>query len=102
MPRSISCLLVTGGLVFAALTGLVAQGPPPGPDMTIDAATRTAVIDGALKALNDFYVFPDLAAKMGSAVRERQQRHEYDTISSAQKLAEMLTAQLQEVSHDKH
>jgi hypothetical protein len=31
---------------------LLAQGPPPGPDMTIDAAVRTEVIENALKALN--------------------------------------------------
>ena len=82
---------------------LLAQGPGgPGPDMTIDAATRAAVIDGALKALNDTYVFPDVAKKMESAIRERQQRKEYDSITSAREFAEKLTSHLQDVSHDKH
>src|SRR5262249_18538830 len=70
--------------------------------MTIDAATRTAVIDGALKALNDYYVFPDVAAKMAAAITARQQRHEYDAITSARTLAETLTTHLREVSQDKH
>ena len=43
----------------------------------MDTATRTAVIDGALRELHDYYVLPELAAKMWqAAIRERQQRHE--------------------------
>jgi hypothetical protein len=103
MSTSTSRLFVRGCvLVVVASIGLLAQGPPPGPDMTIDAGTRAAVIEGALKALDEFYVFPDLAAKMGQAIRERQQRHEYDAIASAQEFAETVTTHLREVSHDKH
>jgi hypothetical protein len=81
---------------------LHAQGPPMGPDMTIDAKMRAEVIDGALKALNDNYVFPDVAKKMEQAIREREQRKEYDSITSARKLAETLADNLRTVSHDKH
>jgi hypothetical protein len=79
-----------------------AQGPGSQPDMTIDAATRSAVVEGALKNLNDFYVFPETAKKMEQAIRERAQKKEYDQITSAKTLADTLTAHLQEVSHDKH
>ena len=81
---------------------LAAQGPPPGPDMTIDAATVTTVVDGIVTNLTDFYVFPDMAGKMTSAIRARQQQHEYDAITSARALAETLTSHLREVSQDKH
>jgi hypothetical protein len=37
---------------------------PEQPDLTIDAATRTQVIDTILKRLNESYVFPDIAKKM--------------------------------------
>jgi len=57
-----------------------AQNPPPQADLAIDAAARAEVIDGALKALNDGYVFPDVAARMEQAIRARQQRK--DTIRS--------------------
>jgi hypothetical protein len=91
-------------LVLSLLIGgiLLAQGPPPGPDMTVDGAMRAEVIDGALKALNDNYVFPEVAKKMEQAIRERQQRHEYDSITSARKFAQTLMDNLQDVSHDKH
>ena len=55
---------------------VMTQGPQEQPDMTIDAATRSAVIEGALKRLSDFYVFPETAKKMEQAVRERVARKE--------------------------
>lgn len=80
----------------------MAQGPNNQQDLAIDAAARTAVIEGAIKHINDYYVFPETAKKMEQAIRERAQKKEYDQITSAKKLADTLTANLQEVSHDKH
>jgi len=71
----------TCALVLLMTIRLLVQSPVPDPDVALDAATRVAVIEGALKALNDVYVFPAVAAKMVQAVRDRQQRHEYDSIS---------------------
>jgi CubicO group peptidase (beta-lactamase class C family) len=73
-----------------------------GADMTLDATTRAAVIEGALKNLNDAYVFPEVAKKMEQAVRERLARKEYDAVSSPAQLVSLLTAHLREVSKDKH
>ena len=81
---------------------VVAQGPQEQPDMTIDAATRSAVIEDALKKLNDYYVFPETAKKMEQAVRDRVARKEYEQITSAKTLATTLQSHLQEVSRDKH
>ena len=81
---------------------LIAQAPPDQPDLTIDAAARSAVIEAALKKLNDNYVFPDIAKKMEQAVRGRIASKEYDQITSARLLATTLQSHLQDVSHDKH
>jgi len=81
---------------------LAAQGPQNQADLTIDAATRSAVIEGAIKRLNDSYVFPETAKKMEQAIRERLTRKEYDQITNAQTLATTLQKDLQEVSQDKH
>src|SRR5262245_40627190 len=69
---------------------------------TFTAEQRMEVLNGALKRLNDFYIFPDKAREMEKAIRARQEKKEYDGISSAQTFAETLTKHLQEVSHDKH
>ena len=78
------------------------QGPPEQPDMTVDAAARKEVVENLLKRLGDAYVFPDTAAKIERAVRERLDQGGYDKLTSARQFAEKLTADVQEVSRDKH
>ena len=80
----------------------VAVAQPEQPDLTIDAATRTQVIDAILKRLNDSYVFPDVAKKMEQSIRERVDKKEYDQITSAKEFATTLTKDLQAISKDKH
>src|SRR5678815_184263 len=100
----------TSGVIFrlaivcalALSCAVVSFAQPEQPDLTIDAATRTQVIDGILKRLNDSYVFPDVAKKMEQSIRERAGKKEYDQITSAKEFATKLTDDLQAVSHDKH
>ena len=80
---------------------------PPGTkaadlNFKIDAATRAKVIDGAVAALNDTYVFPETAKKMEDAVRAHQQKGDYDAISDGDDFAKRLTDDFQAISHDKH
>ena len=88
--------------VLAATLALRAQIPASAPTAALDAATRAAVIDGVLGALNDSYVFPDIAKKMEAAIRARQQRKEYDAITSGREFAQLLTEHLRGVSRDLH
>src|SRR5215217_4023071 len=88
--------------VLALSVASVAVAQPEQPDLTIDAATRTQVVDGILKRLNDSYVFPETAKKMEQTIRERVAKKEYDQITSAKLLATTLTNDLQAVSNDKH
>lgn len=80
---------------------------PPGTKVSdlsfkIDAATRTRVIDGAIAQLNEFYVFPETAKKMGDLVKSKQKKGDYDSVIDGDAFARMLTQNFQEVSHDKH
>jgi hypothetical protein len=87
---------------FVVLPSVHGQGAQQQPDMTIDAATRNAVVDVLLKELSDSYVFAETAKKMESDIRTRLAAKEYDNIASAREFAAKLTADLQSVSHDKH
>ena len=91
-------------LICALMLSLsaLAYAQPEQPDLTIDAATRTQVIDTILKRLNDSYVFPDTAKKMEESIRDRVTKKEYDQITSAKQFAMTLTNDLQAVSKDKH
>ena len=91
----------------AGVVSFVLRGLPPGTseadlNFKIDAATRTRVIDGAIANLNESYVFPETAKKMEEAVRARQKKGEYDSITDGDSFAKMLTDNFREVSHDKH
>ena len=99
--RLLSIVLLASAFVMLPMPGAAQQGPPP-PDMTIDAATRSAVIDSLIKELNDSYVFPEIAKKMEADLRSRQSSKEYDSVTSARGFAEKLTADVQSVSKDKH
>ena len=102
---TIAATLAAFAVLFCSAPGGAAQPQQPGPqppDLTIDAATRKAVIDSALKRLNDAYVFPEVAQSMEKAVRERAARGEYDQMTSARAFADALTEHLQAVSKDKH
>jgi retinol-binding protein 3 len=78
---------------------------PPGAafiGFEIDAADRERVIAGSIARLNESYVFPEMAKKMEQALRRHQKRGEYDAVTDGDKFADLLTAHLREVSHDKH
>lgn len=68
----------------------------------LEPAERNAVIDTLVEKVNDYYVFPDVAKKMTDAIRQRQRHHDYDTVSSREVLAKLLTADLYAISKDGH
>ena len=91
----------------AQVAGFGVRAVPPGTKLSdlnykIDAATRTRVIDGAIAQLNEFYVFAETAKKMADAVKAKQKKGDYDSITDGDAFAKMLTDNFQEVSHDKH
>lgn len=71
-------------------------------DMTIAAHARERLIDQLVKTLNTNYVFPDKAKQMEKALRTRQASGAYKDISSARKLAEVLTTDLRAINNDQH
>ena len=88
-------------LLSAAVALPLAAQPNPA-DFTIDAAERKEAIEGTIARLNEAYVFPEVAAKMEKAVRERMAKGEYDRITSGKELATKLTDDFRAVSNDKH
>ena len=87
-------------LVAGTLIGDQAHGQ--GVDRAIDGPERAAVIDGVVEKILKIYVYPDVARQMERAIRDRQARKEYDTISSGQELARVLTRHLRDVCKDHH
>ena len=90
---------VSVAVVLSAVAIIAADAKSDG---SVDARARSEVIDYVLNGLNRSYVFPEVAAKMSDAVRERVAKGEYDAITGAREFADKLTADLQAISRDKH
>jgi hypothetical protein len=100
MKLSLLALLLTA-FVLDPLDGRAQQGVKQ-PDMPVDSATKSQVIEAVLKELNDRYVFPDTAKQMETNIRQRIGNKEYETITNSEDFAKKLTEDLQSVSRDKH
>jgi retinol-binding protein 3 len=78
---------------------------PPGVEpvnVVLDGELRKKTIDGVASAITDYYVDPGLATKMSDAIQSHARSGEYDRLSDGTALAEKLTSDLRDVSHDKH
>lgn len=97
-------LLTLLGLVALAVPPAAAQAPPPPdpPDMTLDAATRRAVVDTLAERIDRLYVFPDKGRETAKALRKRLAGREYDRITSAREFSDSLTSHLQAATRDLH
>jgi hypothetical protein len=82
---------------------LQALGPNmPITALRIDAATRVRVVNGAAAILDSFYVFPDVAKRMGDSARAKLARGAYDGYDSGMTFARHLTDDFAAIAHDKH
>lgn len=68
----------------------------------VDAGTKAEIIDSVAVALNEIYVFPDVAEKMEKYLRKRLKDKEYDNILKLTEFADTLTYDLREISKDLH
>jgi hypothetical protein len=97
---AISVFLV-GVLLLATSTSAQTVGREL-PDRVIDSKIRSEIIDSVTRALNDVYVFPDVAAEMEEFVRNNLNAGKYDELTSLTEFAQVLTQDLREICHDRH
>jgi hypothetical protein len=94
-----SCLVLF--ILSSSVIGQVRVDPNE-PPLKIDASMREKVIDQLAKELDENYVFPDIAKKMGESIKKKLVGKEYDAIETGQVFAKQLTEDLQAISKDKH
>ena len=71
-------------------------------DIQLDAETRRKTIDAISSKLTDYYVYPDVAAKMIQAIQDHQKQGDYNSMTDGNDFADALSGDLGAVSHDKH
>jgi hypothetical protein len=72
------------------------------PDRQIDTEFQAEVIDSVAAALNEIYVFPDMAKEMEKHLRKQFKKKAYQDITSCRDFTRKLTEDLQEISKDRH
>ena len=96
--RSLRGLLLGASLLTPlSIPALAAQAGTP-----LDPAMRGEMIEAVLSALNENYVYPDVAKAMEAAVRAKIAEGSYDRLSDAGQLTGMLQSDLRAVCKDKH
>lgn len=97
---------LAAALVAFNLACLPAAGGTPEPsaqsDIQMTAASRHQLIEQLIQAVNDRYVFPDRAKLVEASLRAQQKRGAYDHVTSARKLSELLSQEMQATSRDRH
>jgi C-terminal processing protease CtpA/Prc len=96
----ISLSFIIGIYIFSNIV-IVAKKNPVN-DKTVDAKAQKAVIEELVKDLNENYVFPEVAQKMGDDLMARLKKNEYSQITDAVQFANKLTEDMQAISSDKH
>jgi hypothetical protein len=76
--------------------------PAPSPPAPLDAATRQAVVTGLASALRNLYVFPEVGDRAAAKVESQAKAGAYDGLQEPRAFADLLTADLAGVAHDKH
>jgi hypothetical protein len=71
-------------------------------DLSLDAAGRATVIEGVSVQLDSFYVFPEVAKRIGDSLRARNKRGAYDADSKKMTFAARLNDEVRALSRDKH
>lgn len=71
-------------------------------DLVIDTSMRTQILNELIDKLPEHYVIHEVGKKMAELFTRRLHNGEYDPIVSANRLSEILTAQLREDSQDLH
>ncbi|HEX5701809.1 MAG TPA: S41 family peptidase [Pyrinomonadaceae bacterium] len=94
-------LRVIPSIVVLLLVGSSALAQRP-PDIPLNPAINRQVVEGAIRAVNKYYVSADVAKRVEDNLRERLQKGEYDKITSAYDLMDALDAHMQGVSRDRH
>ncbi len=108
LKTALACVLLAG-LACATVVSLavpssaqVRMGGPGSEPLPADAETRAAIVDSVSWALNDTYVFPDVAEEIEKSIRKKLNNGEYDDIETIPEFAMVLTEDRRAISNDRH
>jgi hypothetical protein len=102
--RLLTPILLLAALLVASsmLDSVPARAQAGAEETTIDRAVKSAIIDSLTTALNEIYVFPDVAKEIEKGLRKKLKKKEYDDINTLEAFTRRLTEDMEEIAHDGH
>jgi hypothetical protein len=70
--------------------------------VVIDETARTLIIQNLVEKLKIYYIFPDVAEQLSTALQKHLDDKEYADITDGELFSKTLTEHIQEINHDKH
>lgn len=86
--------------ILPMLALLRAQGPAQDGDVSAELKKQT--VDALITAMKEDYVFPELAEKVETSLRQRLSKGEYNGVTSGQQFAKLLSDHMREICKDAH
>jgi hypothetical protein len=88
--------------MFMPAQSQVLQQPSQQAKPEVDDAERHRVIHASIENLKQHYINPDVAQKVADALLAHEKGGDYDAITDGAALADLLTRQMRDVSHDRN
>ncbi len=76
--------------------------PARAEDVTLEAAERQRVIEAVCANLKQYYIDHNAALQMADALLANRKKGVYESVTDGVALADLLTRQIREISHDMH
>ena len=95
--KCLRAVLAVSGLVLFSISSY-----PQDKLTTLTNDERAAAIDTICARLKKYYVFPDIAARMETHMREKLAEGVFEKTTDPRAFADSLTQELRSISHDKH
>lgn len=95
-------IILLCAVILTAPGELLCQTGQEMPDQEINAQFQKEVIDSVSAALNEVYVFADVAKNMEKRMRDLYKKGEYKELTSLQQFTQRLTDDMLAISNDKH
>ncbi|HSH00360.1 MAG TPA: S41 family peptidase [candidate division Zixibacteria bacterium] len=90
------------GLSIASVTARALHAQPIQSAPAITPAIQAEIIDSVSQALNEIYVFPEVAAQMEQLMRNNLKSGAYSQLAALDEFMVRLTEDMRSVSHDLH
>ena len=102
--KLLSFALLFAALLFAGsmIDPLPANAQAGREETTIDRDAKAAIIDSLTTALNNIYIFPDVAKEIEKGLKKKLKKKEYDDINALEAFTRRLTEDMEEIAHDGH